>query len=209
MSNPNDAKPQGQNPPSTPPKDAAARPRFGAFTVEACCERNRNPMFEPTGVILRGAWRRSELRGAENIDELGKFPDIPGLQITIDPVRKTAVVEDPLSHWSPQEMDALNQAASAIPGFARVKFKIEPSDVRDKMSDNDVKTWCYWVWRMVDAGDAKVVKGSLPSVADIEALPGKIRVGHQNQDGWQRFKGEPDPSLMQNPYAPVMQPANA
>jgi len=160
-------------------------------TVEIADECNRSVMFHPLQQKLRGRWDSQNVSYKRAHQALARLPNvIPGIQIIVDTNRKTRGYFDPLS--KPEHagtIDLLKQAKEEISGITpgcnpwpAVKF--------DNSSDSDIKTWLYWMRRLVDNGQAILIgdPASLPSMEEIESLKGDVFVGQFNTLATRRFK---------------------
>ena len=57
----------------------------------------------------------------------------------------------------------------------RTKVKPEADVERTGLTDDQVKTWCYWCRRLVDAGQAVAADGGrVPSMDEVKKMPGEI-----------------------------------
>lgn len=160
-------------------KAASASPVVSPeIEIEFGDDRNRVFSWGPTMEILRGAWTRKNLHSDELVEELAKMPDIPGMRVRIAYERKLAIVYDPLSLDANKE---LCQVIAAII-FDRFRRKEGPAkeSKRESMDADDLKTWLYGMRRRVDAGQAKVTLGTLPSISEIDRLPGRVRIEMYN-----------------------------
>jgi hypothetical protein len=67
--------------------------------------------------------------------------------------------------------------------------------VIDEADDTKIKTWLNWMRRLIDGcpvedngkrptggPQATVIKGELPTMAEIQKLPGRIRVGQDDSN---------------------------
>ena len=167
-----------------------SRPLPEDVVLEVGDSRNRNLMWPLTQDVLRGWWKMLNLIGAEVTEEFTqRVPDLPGIRIEISATKKMARIFDPLAtveHAS--TLVRLNSVAkhSTIFGFSLV----EPEKTREfqLLSQTDLKTWLYWARRVVDAKHAVIVSGKLGTLAEIEALPGKTRIGLGNSSGRTQFR---------------------
>lgn len=146
--------------------------------IELGDDRNRVMSWGPTMEILRGAWTRKNLHSDELVEELAKMPDIPGMRIRVVYERKLAVVYDPLA------LDANKELCQTIAGiiFERFRRKEGPAKEtkRESMDADDLKTWLYGMRRRVDAGQARVTLGTLPTLVELDKIPGRVRIEMYN-----------------------------
>lgn len=163
------------NPPSANPPSVSISPEI---EIELGDDRNRVFAWGPTMEVLRGAWTRKNLKSDELVEEFAKMPDIPGIRIRVVYERKLAVIYDPLALDTNKELCAT--IAAII--FERFRRKEGPAKEckREAMDADDLKTWLYGMRRRVDAGQARVTVGTLPTLAEIDKLPGRTRVEMYN-----------------------------
>ncbi len=101
------------------------------------------------------------------------LPEVPGMQLHINPAKLTYAIVDPL-----EDDDAAKQR---ILNFMRVTQGISADykirGVPRQQSELDVhrmKTLCREVCQLLEEGHVRVVKGAAPSRDDVEDLPGKF-----------------------------------
>lgn len=157
------------------PDAGAPAPTISAeIEVEFGDDRNRVFMWGPTMQKLRGFWSRRNLHSDEMVEELGKMPDIPGMRIRLSVERKMAVVYDPLS--LPANKEVCETVQRIIFDRWRERQGPEATTERKEMDADDVKTWLYGMRRRYDDGKCRVITGELPTMATIQAMPGRIRI---------------------------------
>lgn len=187
---PDEADKTNSNPPANGGNGGGGRkPKespIGEVIIEVGDKRNNQKMFSPTRTILRGSWAKANLVSDERVEQVETIPDIPGIRILISPVRRTALIFDPMS--LPENTQLNRDVQEAIKkNFGTQCGPMEKIAYED-MSDTAIKTWLYYMRRMVDGSktngvqwtDAKIVAGSLPTMAEIKALPGMIEMEHFN-----------------------------
>jgi hypothetical protein len=156
------------------------------FTVEADHHRNCDLLLQAIpGCKLRSAVNASRTvtdakTGEPRIPQdqsayLGQLPPIPGMQITVDPVKLTYEVKDPL-HTDKEFCSRLKSALNHIENNA---FKISGelrgiAPQRGTLDVHRMKTLVREISWIVESGDAKVVKGALPTAAEIEKMQGNF-----------------------------------
>lgn len=146
--------------------------------IEFGDDRNRVMLWGPTQEKLRGHWKRANLNADELVEGLVKMPDLPGQRIMLNAGRRMAVVYDPLA-LKENAADA-ERVAAVIYEFYRVKCGPAQAVEKKDMDADDIKTWLYLMRRHVDAKKARVTKGTLPTAAELEKLPGRSRVEYFN-----------------------------
>lgn len=144
------------------------------FEIEFGDGRNRVMSWPPTAEIYRGAWKRANLVGDEMVEIISQFPDIPGMRLRLDPQRRKSVVYDVL--YLPEH----KEACARLQRLIKLHFGVDQGPAkpveRDRLDDDDIKTWYYWARRKVDAGQATIVRGELPDIDDVERMAGRVRI---------------------------------
>lgn len=145
------------------------------FTIEVSSDLCQNVAFPPTKDVLRGRWSKAKvLIGVSSRAELQKIPDIPGIHISLDSIRKVGRIYDILDMPENKSLlEAIRKPYAAVTGQ---EGGPEKEKIYKDMKDNDVKTWAHWMRRLVERGSAVVVSGILPSESQIAKLPGKTQL---------------------------------
>lgn len=178
----------------------------GRIVIEIATPRNGNVMWGGNETILRGAWRRANLIADERVEALESMPDIPGMRIEIDTIKRRLRIFDPLS--LPEFAETLMRARFHFKELFKQDAQPVQEVVNNRPSDTQIKTWLYWARRFVEGTDeirdpktrllvtkakADLIDGRLPTYEQIEALPGKTQIDfyNSNQRG-KRFKEDFD-----------------
>jgi hypothetical protein len=149
-------------------------------TIEMDCKEPRNgvPGFGPERAWLRGCLRKDRLLPIEAASEdITQMPAvIPGMRITLNGRTREGRIWDPLA--SPEFADLLEQLGRIQNRVMRVpeqyKQRIGPEkEVTRKLNETQFKTWLHEMHKMVSAGQAVVVAGTMPKLDTICGLPGK------------------------------------
>lgn len=155
-----------------------------AFVIEADHPRNGNLLLQAIpGLVLRGALSATKpstnfKSGAKVVSPdqssfLGQFPDVPGMHLHVDPAKLSYKVIDPLD--GDEELCAKLTAAmrrkNAMSGTRQVRG-VKPQS--GKLDAHRIKTLVRECIQLVQAGEARVVKGVLPKMEDVEQLPGNF-----------------------------------
>lgn len=136
-----------------------------------------------------------------NHAELNQMPpSLPGMMLHVSIPKKLCVCRD---GWElPQNKELWEQVKAHVEKYsARLECgtKLEPAvvygepspgNVVRKIDDGIIKTWLYWMRRLVDNNLAKVVSGVLPTLDEIATLPGKTRISQFNSDTKRRMHVE-------------------
>jgi len=102
---------------------------------------------------------------------LGAIPPVPGMQIQVDPANLTYKIVDPI-HGN-EEFCRKLRTALKNKGMV-VGEKIDGVKPQEGMLDvHRMKTLCRELIWLMDAGEAKLVKGPKPDKEDVDELPGR------------------------------------
>lgn len=99
------------------------------------------------------------------------FPRTPGMQIHVNPKTCEYKIIDPL-HKNEAACEALTQAVRARVPIGNQKFGGAPPQ-EGKLDVHQMKTLCRELFNIVEAGEAKCVRGDMPTMDDIDKLPGR------------------------------------
>lgn len=104
---------------------------------------------------------------------LGQFPEIPGMQIHVNPAKLTYVIIDPLDD-DEDLCEKIRRTLERVSPF-RVGSKLKgvPSQ-KGTLDVHRMKTLVRELIWWIDSNDAKVIKGTKPDMVDVERLPGKF-----------------------------------
>jgi hypothetical protein len=159
------------------------------LAVEIATKENSNVLFGPTQTKLRGRWAGSSpsLRGMTSDVGMNQMPDLPGLHLILDTNEKTFTIHDPLS--DPDYADTVESANAVLKSVFGTQSKPAADEVKDVSDDTEFKTSLYWIRRLVDAEQCRVISGTIPSIEEIRSgVKGKIRKSYWNsnpQDVWE------------------------
>ncbi len=158
-----------------------------AWGIEADHPRNSDLALQSvTGLRLRSAINASrtvkdsrtgeELVPIDQASGLGRLPAIPGMQLHVNPGQGTYVVIDPL--YEDQELCSRIQRrieqlrgtsmGATLRGVPPIKGRVGEAG----FDEHRMKTLCREMYWLVTSGEARVIKGPLPDLEDIEDLPG-------------------------------------
>jgi hypothetical protein len=170
------------------------------FGIEADHPRNADLMLQaiPNG-RLRGRISASrtvldaktgeEMVPQDQARHLGLLPQIPGMEIHVNPAKCEYVIVDPLAS-KPDLCEQIRKRMAQAGGTRSVSQIRGVPDQRGTLDEHRMKTLCRELVWLVEAGEAKLVKGVLPSLEDIEDLPGKFLMnpGSKIQNTQPRFE---------------------
>ncbi len=158
------APPPTVPPPIAPPptvQPPQSRQKLPTVTVEVVAESNRNVMFHPLAKVIRGRWDHHDLAAGDQSERgLREMPVIPGLEITVSHEDRHLRVEDPLAR--PENIPLLQRVNAVWQHISRGNQQITfaPMDVRQDPTDDEIATWYYWVMRLVQGKQARVIRGA-------------------------------------------------
>lgn len=154
--------------------NTAPTPKRYAVIVELGDVRGRSILFPPNQRVLRGKWSKSQVSHQSMSPELANMPDIPGLLIAVDTAQRAVGILDPLNQQTPDTKAQLAKLTEIYPQIMNQKGTPEKDVKLGKQTDSTLKTWLYWIRRLVDGRQATLHRGNLPKIEDIEAMPGEF-----------------------------------
>lgn len=158
----------------SPPAEAA---RLETFTVEFGDVYCRNHTINCLRLSVRGAWSITRLHqrpiGGRDIGSaMSSMPAIPGQRLRVVPKEMRAFVEDPLAE-DPELMEHINRVCRN----ARSTYKGAPytpvPTVEIQLSSDLLVTLVLELHRKAEAKCIEVVKGRLPTIEQVQKLPGR------------------------------------
>jgi hypothetical protein len=152
-------------------------PALPEMAIEIACPLNRNLLWGPRNIVLRGRWDSHNLTpGDQSQAGLLKMPVLPGIQLRLDARNRRATITDPLA--DDENRSLLNEANAVHEAVFGSRFSPWDEVVYEDMSDDALATWMYWMMRAVNAGNARVLDGRIPQrEQDIRrTLPGAVIV---------------------------------
>jgi hypothetical protein len=189
-----ESKTADPNTPKVPPakKDALAEfRRIGEVVIELGDDRNRKFLYPPTGQELRGSWKKANLIGITMDARMTSMPDLPGMYIILDCKRARLKIVDPLE--ADENRELLRQAQAVHKEIFRTIAGPAKSYSEDNLNETKLKTNLYWMRRMVDSLQARIVSGDLPGLETIYDMPGFTRTEAWNSSARARkYREEPD-----------------
>lgn len=103
---------------------------------------------------------------------LGMLPQIPGMELHVSPTKRTYRVIDPL-HDDEALCERICKAVNEGKPI-RADRKLEGVKPHGGTLDvHRIKTLCRELLWLLDAGEARMVKGVRPSMEDVDGLPGR------------------------------------
>lgn len=151
--------------------------------IEAWSDKCDRPLFNPLMAILRGRWDLTKFPGESMHEAVSRMPGpIPGIRLGVDPVNRTCRLFDPLDTEEYAELwRSLVRHYDDYSAFL-TKGKKWPQNLQEDCTPSTIKTWLFWMRRLVDSKMAKASQegGRLPKIAEIAKLPGKTQIGQGN-----------------------------
>lgn len=156
-----------------------------SFTIEADHPRNCDLLIQSIpGCRLRSAisgtkpvWDKKAKRWRVPLDQarhLASFPSTPGMRLKVSPDNFEYEISDPL-HDNAELCDhitAFLKESSGVNAGSAEKINGVPP-LKGKLDKHRMKTLCRELLGIVKANEAKVVGGKIPTIAEINDLPGK------------------------------------
>lgn len=180
----------------------AAPAKVRPWGIEADHPRNCDLLIQSIpGCRLRGAVAAHKpvvdaRTGATSIPidqmrHLGMLPRIPGMQLHVFPDKLRYEIVDPL-HGDEELCQKIEQGLRADGRFFGSVRGVRPSD--GTLDQDRMKTLCREMWRLVELGHAKVVRGSRPSMEEIDAMPGEylLNPGSRIQNSQPKYEKDYD-----------------
>jgi len=182
---------------------ATAKISVPAFGVEADGPRNNDLLIQSIpGCRVRSAINASKGTVVNRQDRenspvipkgqatfLGGLPPIPGMQIHVNPAQGKVKIVDPL-HGDDAFCKRLEKSLAAAGTVIKELSGVPPRE--DTLDEHRMKTLCRELLAMMDAGEAKLIKGPKPDIEDIDEMPGRylLNPGSQVPTGQPRFEDQ-------------------
>jgi len=170
------------------------------FEIEAVHPRNCDLYIQVTGTRLRSRIRPvkevfdrregeqiTRPTSAKVVDELPG--EIVGMRMQVRPGDLTFKVLDTIDD------DTLKQVQKAMKAHSGVAVSEKLRGVKEqegKLNKDEMKTLVRELVRIVQSGEAKVTKGTLPDMVDVDDLPGKYLLNSRNLSNWHQPRYEED-----------------
>jgi hypothetical protein len=130
------------------------------------------------GVDIRGRWDTSRMAQREQgMRDLGtaatRIPSpIPGARLAVDIRRAKATLFDPLQ-TTKEGREVLERYNAVAKGIPALRKDCKPFETLQYQLDEDqLKTLLYELLRKMDSGCLDIVEGSLPTLQELEKIPG-------------------------------------
>ncbi len=107
----------------------------------------------------------------DQVRTLGQFPKIPGMQLHVNPAELTYIITDPL-RGNEDLCERIRLRLVNIGAFS-VGNKLDGvPPQKGKLDVHRMKTLCRELINVLEANEAKMVKGPKPELEDVDDLPG-------------------------------------
>lgn len=143
-----------------------------SFTVEVADQWNRNAKWPLDERVLRGRWSRDNVVHDVDDERFRGMPDLPGLLIHVEGRGRRAAITDPMAN--PANREVSDKVSKIIANAQMGSMGPEPDYTVENLSNDDLKSWCYWVRRMLDNKQLRIHRGTVPSMDEISRMPGKV-----------------------------------
>jgi hypothetical protein len=169
----------------TQPAQTFAKQKETVFRPAPQPPINGSVLFQPLAEKLRGRWTTHKILHTTMHAALQSMPSpIPGEMVGVNIATKTVRKFDPLS--LPENADLWNAMKEHYRNYQEyfgMMNKLMPGYEQAGCDNTVLKTWLYWMRRIVDAGVAIVVPKSapLPNADLIKKLPGLTQIGQFNE----------------------------
>jgi hypothetical protein len=151
--------------------------RLEPFTVEFGDLYCRNFTIACLHLRVRGAWSITRLHqrpiGGRDIGSaMSSMPAIPGQRLRIVPKELVAYLEDPLAE-DPELLASINKVAQNARSIQRgAPWKAVPT-TELRLSNDLLVTLILELHRKLEAGCIEVIAGRLPTIAQVQKIPGR------------------------------------
>ena len=135
---------------------------------------NSNFLVKFFGAILRGRFAVSDIPNASSSNGYANMPVIPGIYVVISPKRKKLLAIDPLGF--PENGHILRQANAIREPMEGKRFRAWDDMVIENATATEIKTALMELRGYLDDKSARVIDGDMPSVKEILAMNGEVKV---------------------------------
>lgn len=126
----------------------------------------------------------------DQANHLGMLPEIPGMQLHVNPNSGLYRIIDPL-HGNEELCEKIRKRlveSSPMSVASRING-VKPQ--AGELDIHRIKTLCREMIRMVQSGEAKVIKGTLPKMDEVEGMAGEFLLNpgamvHNGQPQYER-----------------------
>jgi hypothetical protein len=153
--------------------------KFGVVTVEVGNDRNDTILYAPTQEPLRGRFEVHNMGQSVSSVEKGvtNMPSIPGVRLSLDcrkgVLRLTDPLADPKNKALLEKISKVGRNADLTGGR---DYAPRPDVEKSGLDASAVASHLYWMMRMVEAKNARVLEGRMPRSEEeiIKSFPGCV-----------------------------------
>ncbi len=142
------------------------------FIIEFGDKTNSRFRWPIDNVEYRGWWKKANLVRTEFHDHFAPLPDLPGIRMKVNVARKRVETFDPLA--AADMLKVKEKAQQVIQQTFGERQGPEEPRVLDKLTDTEIKIYCWWCRRFLDNEQCVEVVGTVPTVEVIRKMPGLI-----------------------------------
>lgn len=147
------------------------------FVVECADIRNSSTIpLDHMRLRLRGRWVKSLVNASQDLGELSKMPDSPGMYVEMLSRDLSLRIFDPLEH-KPELMERLNKAMDDIQAIKTGRRMRPVPEVAHILDPDTFKSLLLEIARKVhDTPERRcmeLIKGDVPLVAQLQDYPGR------------------------------------
>ena len=117
--------------------------------------------------------------------------NIPGMQLSVNPKEGVYKITDPLEGEEVM-LERIRLAVERNTGVSTARTLRAAKGASGTLRKDEMKTLVREMFHLVNNGHAKVVKGVLPDMLDIEDLPGDFLLNSSNVSQWNQPRHEKD-----------------
>lgn len=138
--------------------------------LDVAAPRNRNVLFVPAQMTLRGEARASEVMGdtPAALNAVGGV--IPGQRILVDLRMKQVKIIDRMTLPEHAAVDKTLRDLARTEKYQQSAFTHYEKDYDAAPGDDEWPRWLYYIRRLLDAQRLRLAKGTFPSMEKIRAM---------------------------------------
>jgi hypothetical protein len=160
------------------------------FAFEIAGSKNQSTIYPgDPGFRIRGRWSNKNAAGLIFNPETGmsRMPDMPGLVFTVVTDLRIIRRSDPLA--DPRNERVLKMASRIWQHATNTQTPFTPEKTRTwrNLSDDELKTFCWWALSIKDMKMAVMVGDTdMPNFEEIKAMPGMVIASNYEGNNSQR-----------------------
>ncbi len=157
------------------------------FGIEIDAPRNNDVVLQG----IPGCRMRSAHKARAGVRTMPMMPDIPGMQLHVNPASRSYTIVDPLH----KDVDLCATVQGVLENASEIKTGKTLAGVPPQSGELDVdrmKTLCREMLSLLDTDYAVMKKGPQPSMEDVNDLPGDFLLNPGTLEGWSQPRYEKD-----------------